>query len=142
MKLLKRRWKEEKGFTLVELLAVIVILGIVAAIAVPSIGNIIEDSREDAHIANAQSFAEAARLYDVAESLEDELTEVTVAQLQSSGYIAESITSPTVPYDLNESVVEFFETNGVTTIEVTLIDEDGNEILSGDPNKISTDDLN
>ena len=37
-KILQKRLKNEKGLTLVELLAVIVILGIIAAIAVPSIG--------------------------------------------------------------------------------------------------------
>ncbi len=37
-KFLQKRLKNEKGLTLVELLAVIVILGIIAAIAVPSIG--------------------------------------------------------------------------------------------------------
>ena len=45
-KFLQKRLKNEKGLTLVELLAVIVILGIIAAIAVPSIGNIIDNSRD------------------------------------------------------------------------------------------------
>ena len=40
-KFLQKRLNNEKGLTLVELLAVIVILGIIAAIAVPSIGGII-----------------------------------------------------------------------------------------------------
>ncbi len=43
-KFLQKRLNNEKGLTLVELLAVIVILGIIAAIAVPSIGGIIENS--------------------------------------------------------------------------------------------------
>ena len=44
-KFLQKRLKNEKGLTLVELLAVIVILGIIAAIAIPSIGNIVENTR-------------------------------------------------------------------------------------------------
>ena len=47
-KFLQKRLNNEKGLTLVELLAVIVILGIIAAIAVPSIGGIIQNSREKA----------------------------------------------------------------------------------------------
>ncbi|WLR50085.1 type II secretion system protein [Bacillus tianshenii] len=60
--MLKRLSRNEKGLTLIELLAVIVILGIIAAIAVPSIGNIIENSKKDAHIANAEQLVSAARL--------------------------------------------------------------------------------
>lgn len=61
---LKKRLKNERGLTLVELLAVIVILAIVALIAFVMIGNIIENSRKDAHVANAQQLIEAAKLYE------------------------------------------------------------------------------
>ncbi|WP_079479522.1 type II secretion system protein [Halobacillus salinus] len=65
---LKKRFKNEEGFTLVELLAVIVILGIIAAIAVPSIGNVIENSKKDATVANAEQMIEASRLLVTSES--------------------------------------------------------------------------
>ncbi|MED1602928.1 type II secretion system protein [Alkalihalophilus marmarensis] len=58
-----KQTKNEKGLTLVELLAVVVILGIIAAIAVPSIGGIIDNSKKDAAISNAQQVLSAARLY-------------------------------------------------------------------------------
>lgn len=54
--------KTEKGFTLIELLAVIVILGIIAAIAVPMIGNVINESKDKAILADASSILSAARL--------------------------------------------------------------------------------
>nr|AAB31769.1 lipase, triacylglycerol lipase {N-terminal} {EC 3.1.1.3} [Bacillus thermocatenulatus, DSM 730, Peptide Partial, 45 aa] [Geobacillus thermocatenulatus] len=43
--------------TLIELLAVIVILGIIAAIAIPAIGAIMDNSKKDAHIANKKEAA-------------------------------------------------------------------------------------
>lgn len=55
--------KNEKGMTLIELLAVIVILAIVAAIAIPAIGNIIQNSRYNAAKADALSIINAASLY-------------------------------------------------------------------------------
>ncbi|WP_088007243.1 prepilin-type N-terminal cleavage/methylation domain-containing protein [Indiicoccus explosivorum] len=62
-KLLQKRLKNEKGLTLIELLAVIVILAIIAAIAIPAIGNIIENSRHNAARADVQNVLSAASLY-------------------------------------------------------------------------------
>lgn len=53
----------EKGLTLIELLAVIVILGIVAAIAVVSITNVIQKARDQAFVGNAIALKEAADFY-------------------------------------------------------------------------------
>ncbi|MEK5069489.1 prepilin-type N-terminal cleavage/methylation domain-containing protein [Sporosarcina sp. FSL K6-1508] len=64
-KFLQKRLNNEKGLTLVELLAVIVILGIIAAIAIPSIGNIIQNTREKAVVADVQNALSAANLYFV-----------------------------------------------------------------------------
>lgn len=83
-KWLQKRLKNEKGLTLVELLAVIVILGIIAAIAVPSIGNVIEKSKENAVRADALNILAAADLY-----LLDNpgAAEVKVSKLVTEGYL-------------------------------------------------------
>ncbi|MGM0920984.1 MAG: type IV pilin protein [Bacillota bacterium] len=59
----KKVLKNERGLTLIELIAVVVILGIIAAIAVPGIGNVIQNSREDAGIAEAANILNVARLF-------------------------------------------------------------------------------
>lgn len=62
LEFLKRHFKNEKGLSLVELLAVIVILGIVAAIAVPAIGNIINNQRDKAVLADISGLVSSAKI--------------------------------------------------------------------------------
>jgi len=62
LKAIKRKMKDQRGLTLVELLAVVVILGIFSAIAVPSIGGIINKTKDDAKVAEALQIINAAKL--------------------------------------------------------------------------------
>lgn len=78
-----KKLKNERGLTLVELLAVIVILAIIAIIAFVFIGGVIENSRKDAHIANAQQIISAAKLYEATTGEE----EVTAAKLKEQNYL-------------------------------------------------------
>ena len=55
---MKRKMKNKKGFTLVELLAVIVILGVLLLIAVPSITSIIDNSKKNAFVSTSKMIAE------------------------------------------------------------------------------------
>lgn len=84
MKKMKHLLKNQKGLTLVELLAVIVILAIVSAIAVPAIGGIIENSRYNAVKADATNVLNAAKMYFI-DSPEEK--EVTVADLKEGNYL-------------------------------------------------------
>lgn len=56
-----------KGFTLVELIVVLAVLLIIAAIAVPKFGSIQENSKWKADIATASMIGKAAELYYVNE---------------------------------------------------------------------------
>ncbi len=55
--------ENERGYTLVELLAVIVILGIIAVIAILAVNNIIEKSKQQAFVANALTMKSSAQYY-------------------------------------------------------------------------------
>ncbi|HED52579.1 MAG TPA: prepilin-type N-terminal cleavage/methylation domain-containing protein [Phycisphaerales bacterium] len=52
-----------RAFTLVEVLIVVVILGILAAVVVPSFANATEPSRQAAFITSMKSFGDAVQLY-------------------------------------------------------------------------------
>jgi prepilin-type N-terminal cleavage/methylation domain-containing protein len=60
--MMRVRKASEKGFTMIELLAVLVILGILAAIAIPLTRTVIEEARTRAFLSNAISMKEAASL--------------------------------------------------------------------------------
>lgn len=53
--------KNKKGFTLVELLAVIVVLGIVMGIAAVAITNVLDSTRKNAFVSNAKQYIEGAK---------------------------------------------------------------------------------
>ncbi|MCR9215666.1 MAG: prepilin-type N-terminal cleavage/methylation domain-containing protein [bacterium] len=57
--------RRSPGFTLVEILIVVVILGILAAIVVPQFTSASESARQASFITNVKSFANATELYRV-----------------------------------------------------------------------------
>lgn len=52
-----------KGFTLIEVIAVVVILTVIGAIMMPTVGKLIEDNKEDNYEAMKQSILSAAKIY-------------------------------------------------------------------------------
>ncbi len=63
MKLMKKRIGNQRGVTLIELLAVIVILGVISAIAAPIVFNEIDDANVASGEATTEIVLEAAERY-------------------------------------------------------------------------------
>lgn len=104
LKLLKKRMKNEKGLTLIEVLAVVVILAIVAMIAIPAIGNLIENNRVKAIKADAVNIISAANLYFTDQGT-GTFNETTGGDyLESTGTIE---TGWKVEYDTTKKVAKF-----------------------------------
>ncbi|MCM3357818.1 type II secretion system protein [Psychrobacillus sp. FSL K6-4046] len=136
MKKMKHLLKNQKGLTLVELLAVIVILAIVSAIAVPAIGGIIENSRYSAVKADATNVLNAAKMYFI-DNPEEKVTDggtktgtltVDVATLKKENYLESSgkIETGTVtkgsPNTISAGPITFSGSKSITFTDATLDD--------------------
>jgi type IV pilus assembly protein PilA len=143
---MKRLVENERGLTLIELLAVIVILGIIAAIAIPAIGGLIDNSKKDAHVANAQQMINAAKIAVTSDKdlipADKSTKKITLKQLEDDGYL-ETVKDPDKTqngYDENNSYVRIANENNKLSYSVKLINaERGVQTKSGGP--IAEDDL-
>lgn len=61
-KFLQRLEKNEKGFTLIELIIVIAIIAVISAIAVPNILSAVDNAKKTTDVANAKTIANAAAI--------------------------------------------------------------------------------
>ncbi|MFC5466745.1 type II secretion system protein [Lederbergia graminis] len=146
VKKIRQALKNEKGLTLVELLAVVVILGIISAIAIPSIGGLINNSKKDAHIANAQQMVNQAKFAitsgEYTES--DNVTTITLGALVDDGFL-ESVKDPSTEtgYDETKSLVTVTKgADGKYTYTVTLTNGGVTPYISDkDPFEISRKDV-
>ncbi|MEI3529479.1 MAG: prepilin-type N-terminal cleavage/methylation domain-containing protein [Bacilli bacterium] len=80
----------KKGFTLVELLAVITVLGLLAAISIPIVNNQINSSKDKAYKNQVQTIVNAAKRwgFDNDNLLNTtEKTTVSINRIQKDGYL-------------------------------------------------------
>ncbi len=125
-----RTLKNKKGLTLIELIAVLVILGIIAAIAIPTIGNTISQQRQRAADAEWQNILTAGRLY-IAEN--DTATTFSVDDLVTAGYLSGDVvmTDDGTIGDITGENVFLVGTNGVPEVDdanFPLINIDGLQV--------------
>ena len=117
--------KNNKGFTLVETIAVIIILGVVLSIAVPSITNVVKSTNKNRMISDAETFASKAKeMYEsdtIGIDINDKsLKEITELRKSPFGkeYCTNVSTVTCIPEEENKNV----------TCNVVLKDENGNQV--------------
>ena len=121
---------KKKGFTLVELLAVIVILAIIALIATPIILNVINDAKKQAAKDSAYGYMDAVEKYIVSSELED-------TSIKDGTYSVEELNS------MGVSVKGSIPDNGTIKIESGSVKSydigiDGYVVSNGEIEKVST----
>jgi type IV pilus assembly protein PilA len=120
LKKLRKMLKKEEGFTLVELMVVVVILGILAGIGVQQYGKVQDQARENVNKANLRLIANAIRMYQTIKGEDPKLpesedTSFNWEQLYGYGLEAE----PESPWEGGEYSVEkdtYSETDSIVIV--------------------------
>ena len=122
--------EKNKGFTLVELLAVIVILALIALIATPIILNVINDAKKQAAKDSAYGYMDAVEKYIVSSELEDKSIQdrtYSVEELNSMGVSVKGSTPDNGNIEIKNSSVKSYD-----------IGIDGYVVRNGKVDKVST----
>ena len=116
----------KKGFTLVELLGVIVILGLIAMIAIPTINSSLNSSRDKAYDEQVRTIEDTARTYMSKNSLklpsqtEGSMCCLSVSTIQQAGLLtADDIKNPKYKKDSTEEEEKYENFNGTVIITFT-----------------------
>ena len=110
----------KKGFTLVELLAVIVILGVISLITVVSVNSLLSDSKSSLSKVQKHNIEEAAKTYYLKEGMDENAVCISVGDLISKGYVdAKEVKDPktkqtligsvSISYSENQYIYEYKE---------------------------------
>lgn len=107
----------KKGFTLIELIAVIVILAVIALISVPVITEIIKDTKKQAFNSSAQNIVKSAKNAYVSNKVSDEKIEPLAFEYKD-GKIIEGTTDLNYDGERPESGVIFIDEDGQIGIAI------------------------
>ncbi len=100
LKKFRKMLKKQEGFTLVELMVAVVILGILAGIGVTQYGRIQRDAKIAAHNANVRIITNAANMYIM---MHDEAP-ASVEALAEEFFLQEPVPKPPAGLDYDDDV--------------------------------------
>ncbi len=108
-----RMFKKEEGFTLVELMVVVLIIGILVAIAIPVFNAAQDTARERACFANQRTIEGSVQQW-LASDTTNVIADAAVDDLVTDGFLASEPTCPTdnAAYTLTDGVVDDCATHG------------------------------
>ena len=105
----------KKGFTLVELMAVIIILGVIALIAFPIIDNSIKKSKEDSLDQTIDNIELSAYNYSVQNVFDkpsiDEKKAIMLDRLQDTGFLEKEIINPVTDEEMEGCVWYYWDSS-------------------------------
>lgn len=107
---IKRITDNEKGFTILELLAVFAILAVIAAIAVPRYSAVVAGSQVEACNANIQMLTKSASMYHEIEGVYP-----TEQQLVDAGYLDQYVNCPVEKSGVVAAGYQIDATSGTVT---------------------------
>ncbi len=98
--------KKRNGFTLIELMAVIIILAVIALIVTPLIIGGIKESKERLYDTQLENIKSAAKSFMIDLDLENDSTlTLTLDELQKAGYVKEDIKNPKTGESFNKCLL-------------------------------------
>ena len=110
-----------KGFTLIEILGVLIILGLISLITVPVVANILKENKERLYDIQIKNIEEASRNF-VAENIfslnlnKNEKLGITIKKLKDLGYLDPTLIDPSISEDFSDdtSIIIENKSNDIT----------------------------